>query len=732
MKDKDKTKEQLLDEMAKLRQKNVELEASESEHKWAEQELRESQERYKSLTEASPVGIFHSDSQGDFLYVNERWVEIARLSPEEAYAKGWEKALHPDDKKRILTEWYQSCQEKRPFKSEFRFQPSKGISVWVLCQSSVEKNVNGEVIGYIGTITDITCRKQVEEAIRESEEKYRELVNTSADSVISIDQEMRTTLWNPKAEKIFGYTEEEMLGQSLMKIVPEGHRMAMEKGFAEFQKSGSDPFIGKIIEIKALKKNGIESPIELSISVRKVGDTYIATAIVRDITERRQTQKVQEALYKISEAINLTRDLEGLFRSIHEIIAELMYAKNLYIALYDPADETISFPYFVDELEESLPPRKKGKGLTEYVIRTGKPLLAPFEVFKELEKKGEVELIGDPWVDWLGVPLKILEKTIGVMTVQNYSEDIRYSEKDKDILSFVSTQVAMAIERKQAEEQLKALNEELEATNEELISTNEELNIQTHNLGERLKELSCLYRIDEISRREGITIEEVLKETAQLIPPSWQYPEITGGRITFEGKKYETRNFKKTKWTQSADIIIGKKKEGLVEVCYLEEKPEIDEGPFLKEERDLINAIAERLRQFIERARAEENLKSSEERLRIIFEYAPDGYYLNDFKGNFVDGNKAAAKLTGYKRDELIGKSFLKLKLLSPKDIPKAAALLAKNALGQPTGPDEFTLNRKDGTQVVAEIRTFPVKIKGKALVLGNVRDITERKRATE
>ncbi|MEE9390804.1 MAG: PAS domain-containing protein [Candidatus Aminicenantaceae bacterium] len=123
MKDKDKTKEQLLDEMAKLRQKNAELEASESEHKWAEQELRESQERYKSLTEASPVGIFHSDSQGDFLYVNERWVEIARLSPEEAYGKGWENALHPDDKKHILTEWYQSCQEKNRLNQNSVFSP---------------------------------------------------------------------------------------------------------------------------------------------------------------------------------------------------------------------------------------------------------------------------------------------------------------------------------------------------------------------------------------------------------------------------------------------------------------------------------------------------------------------------------------------------------------------------------------------------------------------------------
>jgi len=137
-------------------------------------------------------------------------------------------------------------------------------------------------------------------------------------------------------------------------------------------------------------------------------------------------------------------------------------------------------------------------------------------------------------------------------------------------------------------------------------------------------------------------------------------------------------------------------------------------------------------RDITDRKQAEEKLKSSEERLKILFEFAPDAYYLNDLKGNFIDGNKAAEEITGYKRDELIGKSFLKLKLLPPRQIPKAAALLAKNALGQPTGPDEFTLIRKDGTQVPVETRTFPVKIEGKTSVLGIARDITERKQAED
>ncbi|MGB7296521.1 MAG: PAS domain S-box protein [Candidatus Aminicenantales bacterium] len=129
---------------------------------------------------------------------------------------------------------------------------------------------------------------------------------------------------------------------------------------------------------------------------------------------------------------------------------------------------------------------------------------------------------------------------------------------------------------------------------------------------------------------------------------------------------------------------------------------------------------------------AEERIRNSEELFKIIFEYAPDAYYLSDLKGRFIEGNKIAEELIGYKREELIGKSFLQLNMLSVDQIPKAVSLLAKNAMGKPTGPDELVLRRKDGSKISLEIRTYPVKIKGKTVVLGIARDITERRKTEE
>jgi len=190
--------------------------------------------------------------------------------------------------------------------------------------------------------------------------------------------------------------------------------------------------------------------IPLRLNGRSVGRVWS----FRDVTGRRRAECVQEAVYRISHTAHTAENLHELLRAIHEIVGELMPAKNFYVSLYDAEKDRLEFPYFVDEIDLTcdVKPRKLRKGLTEYVLRTGQPLLATPEVYERLVAAGEAELIGAPSIDWLGVPLKVKDRTIGVVVTQTYSPGVRYGESERDILTFVSSQMAMAIERKRVED----------------------------------------------------------------------------------------------------------------------------------------------------------------------------------------------------------------------------------------------------------------------------------------
>ena len=164
---------------------------------------------------------------------------------------------------------------------------------------------------------------------------------------------------------------------------------------------------------------------------------------------------MQRATYRISEATQTEYTFEELLRFIHTTIGDIIPATNFYIALYDEKKNLLSWPYFVDEVDPPPKAQKPGKGLTEYVLRTGKPLLATPAVFEELVSSGEVEAIGAPSIDWMGVPLMLKDKPIGVLVVQSYSEGVRFTQKDVEMLSFVSSQVAMSIDRRRGLESLR-------------------------------------------------------------------------------------------------------------------------------------------------------------------------------------------------------------------------------------------------------------------------------------
>ena len=283
-------------------------------------------------------------------------------------------------------------------------------------------------------------------------------------AVIEWDMNFKVVKWNQSAERIFGYSEEEALGKSAIELVvlPKDkeyvskifNQLLLEEG-------------GKRSTNKNCRKDGkiitcdwYNNPI-----VNEKGELIGVASLADDITKKEKNQKIQQALYKISESVHTIEDINELYKEIHSIIKELMKADNFYIALYNEATETITFPYFVDEFDSQPKERKLGRGLTEYILRCGNNLLIDAEEDIRLRNVGETDLMGQPSEIWLGVALKINDKPIGVIVVQDYSDKTTYGEEEKQLLTYVSEQIASAITKKRNDEELKKYSEELQELN---------------------------------------------------------------------------------------------------------------------------------------------------------------------------------------------------------------------------------------------------------------------------
>lgn len=180
---------------------------------------------------------------------------------------------------------------------------------------------------------------------------------------------------------------------------------------------------------------------------------------------------------------------------------------------------------------------------------------------------------------------------------------------------------------------------------------------QTYELRERVKELRCLFEISHVIDTEDLPLKEIFARVVRLLPPAWQYPDITCARILLDNQEFTTANFRETSWKQEHNILISNQPAGKIQVCYLEPRPLCYDGPFLKEERDLIRMVAERLSEIIQRRQAEEALRISEEKHRTLFETMAQGVMYQDATGAIIDANPAAEKILGLTLNQMQGRT---------------------------------------------------------------------------
>jgi two-component system, cell cycle sensor histidine kinase and response regulator CckA len=279
-----------------------------------------------------------------------------------------------------------------------------------------------------------------------------QIFQNSPDPVIVVDTSFHIQCVNPEFERIFGFTAPDTLNKSIDDLIFPADRAAEAQWIGQCLQRGEK----LTLETQRLCKDG--SLLDVSVTSAPLvvdGRPAAYYAVYRDISERKRAEALSSALYRIAEKASATQDLQQFFAAVHAIVDELTSARNFAIAIHDPESDFISFPYFVDEQESAPAPRKPSRGLIEYVLRTGEPLLCTAELAQALQSRGEVEISGPTPLQWLGVPLKVNHHIFGALVLKSHSRSYHFRERDKDVLTLVSQQLAAAIDRKRNEQALR-------------------------------------------------------------------------------------------------------------------------------------------------------------------------------------------------------------------------------------------------------------------------------------
>lgn len=334
---------------------------------------------------------------------------------------------------------------------------------------------------------------------------------------------------NPATELLTGFSSSELYGKNIYDVFSSDAKKIIPISRSTKKAATTRPSHG---EFRITTKTNEDRWVNLTVARIEYDRKPFLLGTAFDITDSKRAEVLQDAVYRIAQAADRSKRLDDLFPAVHAIIAEVMNSDNFYIALYDRETNLLSFPYFVDEVDTPPEPSHPGKGLTEYILRTGKSLLVDLATHDDLIDRGEIELVGVPSPIWLGVPLIVDNKVIGAMVVQHYSNPNAYREREKRILEFVSSQVAMVINQKRSEDALRASEERYHRRADELaalyetardLSTHKNLDILLNLVADRVTSLigspGCsIYLFDKVRQDLEIVV-------------SRGFPDIVGKRV---------------------------------------------------------------------------------------------------------------------------------------------------------------------------------------------------------
>jgi len=506
-----------------------------------EEEIARQNLIFERFAEMLPEMIYEVDITGKVLYANTQGLKFFGYTKDDL-ARGVNiSQIFPDSYEKMIKNLKELRSPDQVSSNEYIARKKDECQVPILTHSFAIFN-HGKITGYRGVVTDISKHKEYEEQINREKAFLEHLIDSIPEAIAIIDCEGKISIINKEFTSLFGFTFEEATGRNIDElIVPDDlkeeavnvNTLASEKQKVVKQTFRQD-------------KSGNRIQVSLVATNILLNNKIVALlGIYRDVSQERKNQLIQEILYNISTAALNRLDVKDIYPTIVHELSKIWDTNNFFIALYDKKTDTLSMPFFADEKDKfgSLP---ASKTITRWVIMLKKSVLLKVNDLRDLENSGDIDLVGTPCKVWMGVPLKADKEIIGVMALQDYHDENKFSHDDVNVLEFIANQIAIAIQRRTM---LDNMIEASRKAEEAAQSKQQFMSTMSHEIRTPLNEVIGITNllIQGNPREDQADFIKTLRFSGNhlltLVNDVLDYNKMESGKIVFEQARFNLGDF---------------------------------------------------------------------------------------------------------------------------------------------------------------------------------------------
>lgn len=496
---------------------------------------------FEKFAEMLPEMIYEVDSEGKVRYGNNKGLNFFGYTKDDLVKGLYINDLFPDSYTRMIVNLKSLVSPGQAASNEYVARKRDGTPVPVVTHS-FPTFLNDKIVSYRGVITDISKQKEYENQIKREKAFLEHIYNSAPTAIVITNSTGVISMINREFTNLFGFQPEEAVNRNVNDlIVPDDLKdeAVSIDNLAEMNRREVRQTVRK-------GKDGKVIYVSLVASAIIINDETVAhLGIYRDITPERRNQLLQEILYNISNAALKQYDIQEIYPIIVHELSKIWDTNNFFIALYDKTKETLSLPFFSDEKDSfyEIPTKKT---ITGWVIRKKTSVLLRDNDLKLLEEEGEIDLIGTPCRVWMGVPLSVGNEIIGVMCLQDYNDEDKFTQDDLYIMEFIANQIAMTLQRRMMLDNLihaRQKAEEAAQSKQQFMST------MSHEIRTPLNEVIGITNLllQGNPREDQMDFINTLKFSGNhlltLVNDVLDYNKIESGKLEFEQMQFNLGNF---------------------------------------------------------------------------------------------------------------------------------------------------------------------------------------------